>query len=130
MPKFILNKLVRDKLKDEYIHDNQKVVYRELSISDFKHELINKIIEEAKEIEIDGKNDDIISEIADIQQVLDDLIKLSGFTKNQIECAKKVKYDRKGGFADAIFVETLELADNDKWIEYYRKYSDTFLEIK
>lgn len=129
MPKFILNKLVRDKLKNEYIHDNQKASYRKLSVSDHKYELIRKIIEEAKEIEIGGRNGDIISETADIQQVLDDLINLCGFTKDQIECAKKAKFDRKGGFADAVFIETLELTDDDKWVEYYRKHSDTFIEI-
>jgi predicted house-cleaning noncanonical NTP pyrophosphatase (MazG superfamily) len=128
MPKFRLNKLVRDKLKDEYDHDEQKAIYRKLSVSDHKKELINKIVEEAHEIRVDGQKNDIMSEVADIQQALDDLIKLCGFTKDQIEYAKQAKFDRKGGFASGIFVETLELTDDDKWVNYYRKHPDIFPE--
>lgn len=129
MPKFELNKLVRDKLKGDYARSNQKVVYRDLSINDHKRALVRKIIEEALEIELDIAEDNI-GELADIQQALNDLSDLCNISKNQLEYARQQKNDRKGGFTEGVFVETIELVDGDKWIEYYRQKPQIFKEIK
>ena len=130
MPKFKLDKLVRDKLKGEYEQANQLPTYRKLSISDHKRELIRKIIEEATEIEIDSSNEENTSEFADIQQALNDLTNLCGILPDQIESARRTKFDKKGGFADGVFVEKIELSDGDEWVEYYRQKPEIFKEIK
>lgn len=129
MPKFYLNKLVRDKLRGEYERIGQKAVCRVLAPPDHKRELVNKIIEEAREIQIDSEASEIINEIADIQQVIEDLMILFDVTKEQVSVAKQNKYDKKGGFSAGHFVETLELADGDEWVDYYRKRPEVFPEV-
>ncbi|MDK2899262.1 MAG: hypothetical protein PWQ10_449 [Patescibacteria group bacterium] len=132
MPKFKLNKLVRDKLPVDYSRLGQIVEYKKLSPDEHKNQLIKKIIEEAKEIQIDDSIENIKSEIADIQQVINDLMDLCNITSDQIKVAQKIKYNKKGGFKKGFFVETIELAENDEWIAYYRddKRSTLYPEIK
>ena len=131
MPKFIFNKLVRDKLRAEYEKMNQKAVYRELSPSEHTEQLKNKIIEEAREISAESSKDEIVSELADIQQVIDDIAQVHGISPDLVQETKLKKYEKKGGFSEATFVETLELTDDDdEWVEYYRKSPNIFKEIK
>jgi len=129
MPKFYLNKLVRDKLRDEYERIGQKAVCRVLSAPDHKQELIKKIIEETREIQTDGPKEEIVNEIADIEQVIDDLMALCGITEQQVADVVRAKLDKKGGFAAGHFVETLELSDGDEWVDYYRKRPEIFPEL-
>lgn len=130
MPKFIFNKLVRDKLRAEYEKTNQKAVYRTLSKDEHTQELKNKIIEETQEIPIKGSKEDMTSELADIQQVIDDIAKIHGISIGSVQEIKQKKFAKKGGFSEATFVETLELTDDDEWVEYYRKEPDVFREIE
>ena len=128
MPKFELNKLVRDGLRVEYEQTNQNPVFRELSIDELKTQLARKIIEEANEIKVNSQPDEIIDEVADIRQILDDIMAIYTITEEQVKLAQQKKYDKKGGFANGVFVETLELSDDDPWTEYYRKNPDIFPE--
>lgn len=131
MVKILFNKLVRDKLRKVYQQAGQKVVYRKLSKTEYAEALKRKIIEETNEIPTTGSPDEIASELADVQQVIDDLAVASDVSKSQIEVIRQRKFDEKGGFGGATFVETLELRDDDtKWIEYYRKRADRHPEIK
>lgn len=129
MPTFIFNKLVRDKLRDEYIRLNQKAVYRELSKSEQSKELANKIIEEIKEIPTDGSKEEIMAELADAEQALDDFMQLHGISLTDVRAVQKKKFDKKGGFTGAAFVTTLELQDDDEWVKYYRSAPDVFIEV-
>lgn len=128
MPKFELNKLVRDGLRGEYERTNQNPVFRELSIDELKTQLARKIIEEANEIKVNSRPDEVIDEVADIRQTIDDIMAIYNITEEQVKLAQQKKYDKKGGFANGVFVETLELGDGDPWIEYYRKNPDIFPE--
>lgn len=129
MPTFKLNKLVRDKLREEYAHMGQKAVYRVISPEEHKTELRRKIIEEAQEIKIDGPAQEIIDEIVDVRQGLDDLMALYDITEEQIKVVQKDKYTQKGGFAAGTFVETIELDEGDDWVDYYRQRPDKFPEV-
>lgn len=128
MPKFELNKLVRDKLPVDYERLGQKAEYKELSPEDIKRELIRKIIEEASEIQITDSAEKIIGEIADLKQVINDFTKLCDITDEQVEAVRQTKFDKKGGFLAGTFVTTLTLVDNDEWVKYYRQRPDVFPE--
>ena len=130
MPTFIFNKLVRDKLRDEYERMGEKAVYRELTKQEFTAELANKMVEEIREIPIGGTKDEIISELADVRQAMDDLMDLHSVTESEIKKVQKQKFDKKGGFANAVFVESLELQDDDEWVAYYRAKPEVFLELQ
>lgn len=129
MPIFLFNKLVRDKLREEYEKLGQFARYVVLSEEEHSEALKQKIIEEANEIPVVGR-DDIISELADIFQVLDDFAALNGISEAEIQEVKQAKFNKKGGFAQGVFVETLELKNDDEWVKYYRKSPDVFKEIE
>jgi len=129
MPTFILNKLVRDKLRSEYERMNQTATYRQLSKTEFGAELVRKIIEEVKEIPVGGTKEAITAELADAQQAIDDLMALHSILPSEVREVKQKKLIAKGGFAGAAFVTTLELSDDDTWVDYYRSAPDIFSEV-
>jgi predicted house-cleaning noncanonical NTP pyrophosphatase (MazG superfamily) len=129
MPIFEFNKLVRDKLREEYERTGQKATYRKLSDAEYKNQLISKIAEELVEININGDKSDIICELGDIKQVLMDFMKVCDISEEQVESTRQAKYDKKGGFKGKTFVTSLELKPTDKeWIEYYRQRPNIFKE--
>jgi predicted house-cleaning noncanonical NTP pyrophosphatase (MazG superfamily) len=128
MPTFILNKLVRDKLVDDFERMNQKASYRSLTREEHVEALKSKIIEEVKEIPADGETEDLVTELADLQQVLDDLKVLMNVTDEQVDDVQWHKYDKKGGFLAGRYVTSIELQDDDPWLAYYRDHPELFPE--
>jgi len=128
MAKFILNKLIRDKLRGEYEKMNQKAEYRALSPTEFAEALKQKLIEEANEIDVSDRQS-IIGEVADVYQVLEDMLAANNISVEEVQNTKNAKFAKKGGFAEGTYIETLELSDNDDWNDYYRKHPDLYKEI-
>ena len=129
MPTFVFNKLIRDKLRQEYVKLQQQAIYKELTESELLEALRQKIIEEANEIPVNGSKEAITSELADIQQVIDDIALKSGITKQEIASVKQKKFEKKGGFKEGLFVEKIILSDDDEWNEYYRQDPEKYKEI-
>ena len=129
MPKFKFEKLVRDKIVDHQIALGGKPKYRELSSDAHKQELVNKIVEEAREI-ANAPADELASEIADVQQALDDLKELCGISGHDVAKAQAVKNDKNGAFKKGLFVEHVEVDENNEWIAYYRQNADRYPEIR
>ncbi len=129
MATFLFNKLIRNNLRGEYEKMNQKATYRTLTPEEFKEALKQKLIEEVSEIDTSDKAS-VISELADAYQVIENIIEQYDIDPNEIEQVKTAKFQKKGGFSDAAFVETLELADDDEWNDYYRKSPDIFKEMR
>lgn len=120
MPIFRFNKLIRDRLVEDYAYDGQKATYRTLSDAEYSEALKQKIAEEVMELDVTDR-DAAIGELADVQQALDDLLTVLSVSPEQVEEKKQKKQDKKGGFAGRHFVETLELDESDPWVDYYRK---------
>ncbi|MBI3889193.1 hypothetical protein HY312_01265 [Candidatus Saccharibacteria bacterium] len=82
------------------------------------------------EIPVREKSDDeIIEEIADVQQVLDDLKSQYGITDLQVGEVQAAKFDKKGGFSDGVFVESVTLPESDEWVQYYRNAPEKYPEM-
>ena len=107
----------------------QVAVYRTLSGDALIEAVIQKIIEEVKEVPINGDRNVIIKEIADVQQGLVDLMSHLCISDTEVEGARLAKLAKKGGFARGVFVETLTLSDDDSWTDYYRAEPDKYPEI-
>jgi len=129
MATFKLNKLVRNKLIEMQLALGEKPHYRVLKGKEMRDALLSKIIEETKETQA-KKGASISSEIADIQQAIDDLVDQAGLTKEEIAIQQELKNIEKGSFSKGYFVETIDLEENDKWTKYYRTDPDRFPEIK
>jgi predicted house-cleaning noncanonical NTP pyrophosphatase (MazG superfamily) len=129
LPKFKFSKLVRDKIVDHQIASGAKPSFRQLNATEHKNELVNKIIEEANEIN-HAPPEDVAAEIADVQQAIDDLKELYGLSEDDIARAQAAKNDKNGAFKKGLFVDYVEVNEGDRWIDYYRKNSDRYPEIK
>ena len=128
MPKFKFNKLVRDNIIEHLLASGAKPHYHLLNDKRHKAELINKIIEEAQEI-MSADQTDVAGEIADVQQAIDDLKEKFGVADSAIAKAQKAKHAKNGSFKKGIFIDHVEVAENDKWVAYYRQNADRYPEI-
>lgn len=128
MPKFKFGKLVRDKIVEHQIASGAKPSYRKLSANEHKQELVNKIVEEAKEI-VQAQPSEVVAEIADVQQAIDDLKEKYGLTDEDVKRAQKLKNDKNGAFKEGLFIDHVEVAPDDKWAQYYRENPDRYPEI-
>jgi len=128
MPKFLLNKLVRDKLKDVYVKLDQSATYRELDDEQYKQELLKKIKEEVDELAQAALGDQA-TELADIMQVLQDFMTMHSISPKVVEKLRQDKLCQKGGFAGRTFVKSLELKNDDVWVKYYRAEPKKYEEL-
>src|SRR5690349_11604117 len=128
MPKFRFAKLVRDKIVDHQIASGAKPTYHRLDTEAHKRELINKIIEEAAEIK-QASPKEIAAEIADVQQALDDLKQKYNLADQQVKAAQIKKNEKNGAFKKGLFIDYIEVDEEDQWVEYYPKNADRYPEI-
>ncbi len=129
MSTFTFNKLVRNKLPDLYEQLGQQIVSRRLVGAELLRAYRSKFIEEASELPIDGDREKTIQELADLDQLKQDMQVLLSITDEEVEAARRSKFEAKGGFSEGIFVETITLRENDEWVEYYRSEPDKYSEI-
>jgi predicted house-cleaning noncanonical NTP pyrophosphatase (MazG superfamily) len=120
---------VRDEIVDHQIASGAKPSFRILDAQAHKGELIKKIVEEAQEI-TQSLTEDVASEIADVQQAIDDLKEIYGLTDDDVAKEQKAKNDKNGAFKKGLFVDYVDVDENNKWAEYYRKNADRYPEIK
>lgn len=129
MRRFQLNKLVRDNIVEDMQRLGQKVEYCELNQEEYLQALQGKLIEEAREISLADPGD-ALKELADVQEVIDQLTKEFGADKQQLQELQAKKNSKAGSFQKKLYVKTVTLKDDDPWAEYYAKDPDRFKEIK
>lgn len=100
----IYKKLIRDKIPEICEADGWIPKTRILNEEKFIVELKKKILEEVKELNKGKTNEDLIDELADIQEIIDEIlllkkVKFSEFRKLQIR--KRIK---RGGFKKKLFL--------------------------
>lgn len=131
MPSFYFKKLVRDQVLQRCLDDPKvKTEYHILDVDEFKRELIAKIHEEANEIPVmDEKNDEVLSEIADVQAVIDGLVEAYGYTEKEVKTAQAKKIAKNGAFEKRAYIEKVDLDDDSEWVAYFRKSPEKYEEI-
>ncbi len=129
MHKFKIAKLVRDKIAERMIA-NENAAYRKLNDKEFINKLKKKILEEANEllpVEDKGK---IVKELADIQEIIDTLVKALKSSKQKLKSMQKKENKKSGSFKKRFYIKTTELADDHPWIDYYLANPDKYPKIK
>lgn len=102
MGEIIYQKLVRDIIPNIIEQDGQRAVTRVLGTTEYRRELLKKLVEEATEL---LHSDGSIEERADVAEVLRALDKQIGYTSDEIEAARVTKAEKRGGFDQKIFLE-------------------------
>lgn len=99
-----MNKLVRDKMVDIIESEGRVLSYIVLPEHRHKHALRVKLIEEATEVRNSDTIENLIEELADVQEVIDCLIKANGLTKQQIKQEQTKKRKKRGSFKKGYFI--------------------------
>jgi len=104
MKKIYYNKLIRDKVPQKMELKGCQFKIKKLNRTEFEKELLKKVSEEAGGLlTVNGKKE-LISELADVLDVVDEIKKFKKITNKQITAAQKENFEKKGGFIKRIFL--------------------------
>jgi predicted house-cleaning noncanonical NTP pyrophosphatase (MazG superfamily) len=100
-------KLVRDNIPDIIRENNEEPIIRTLSDLEYQKELEKKLLEECNEVLL-SKGDERIEELADLLEVMISLAEVENNTFDDIEKARILKKDKRGGFSKKIYLEDVK----------------------
>jgi predicted house-cleaning noncanonical NTP pyrophosphatase (MazG superfamily) len=130
MKYFRFAKLVRDNILDHIQTDNQTPYgVRHLDDAELTKELAKKVREEADELVAAVETEELKKELADVQEILDHLKKSLKMTDKEVKKYQEQKIMKAGGFAKRIYIESVGLKDDDKWLSHYQAHPDKYPEI-
>lgn len=133
MPKFRLNKLVRDKVVQLCLDDPliTETNYHVLGQMEYKQALKDKIFEEGEEIPVrEVRDEEVLSEIADLQTVLDHLRDAYEISEEEVRQAQADKSMKKGAFKNQHFIDTVICDDKSPWTADFRSCPEKYPEIR
>ena len=108
--KFFMNKLVRDKAiaamtKNGCTHIEH---YTLDDNEDYLSALAEKMVEELEEVFDAESREEMIEELADIEEVLGAFKELVEIKQSEVDAIRKKKKEEKGGFGERVFIEYAE----------------------
>jgi predicted house-cleaning noncanonical NTP pyrophosphatase (MazG superfamily) len=95
------NKLVRDKIPDYIKGKGGKPIFHIAGEKEYWEKLKGKLLEEIKEF----FENEVVEEIADIQEVIDAICNYKKIGKENIKKARKKKIKERGAFKKKIILE-------------------------
>ncbi len=101
MPTITHHKLVRDKIPDIIKSTGKQAVTHVLTDEEYLAELDRKLSEECAEYQADKS----LEEMADVLEVLYSIAVARGYSVEELERVRAEKAEKRGGFADKIFLE-------------------------
>lgn len=111
MPTFLYRKLVRDNIWQLELDAGHTPTGKRLHGLALRRAMADKLREEAAELPLDETGQAVTEELADLQQVLDDLAAECGVTKTAIEAARADKFAKKGGFRGGVYIDAVDIPD-------------------
>lgn len=130
MTEFYMNKLVRDAIPGKMQAENQAPIYRVLTGKELQRALLEKLKEEADEALASIDDDqEFMSELADVREVLDELIHVRGISPAKLAKARSEKRTKRGAFSEGYFIEAITLDDTSEWADYYRSQPLRYQEV-
>jgi predicted house-cleaning noncanonical NTP pyrophosphatase (MazG superfamily) len=100
-------KLVRDRIPEIIQSEGRHPVTRVLDDTDYRAALMSKLLEEAREAS-HAAAADLPGELADVLEVLRALTATADMSWAQLLALADDKRDRRGGFAERIFLESVD----------------------
>jgi predicted house-cleaning noncanonical NTP pyrophosphatase (MazG superfamily) len=97
----IYNKLVRDLIPDHIVSKGGECKFHTASPEEFEQKLLEKILEEGREIIANCS----LEEIADMMEVLEAVVELKGYDWGEIKKKQQEKKEKRGGFTKKIILE-------------------------
>ena len=101
---FLYNKLVRDNIPDIIQKSGKTPAFHTLSENEYLTELDRKLSEECAEYLADKS----LEELADILEVIYAICDARGYSTSELESCRKAKAEKRGSFANRIYLENVE----------------------
>lgn len=95
------HKLVRDKIPEIIQQSGSKCEILTLSESEYRQALRQKVVEEAQEVAV-ANEENIVTELADIYEVIDAIIESYGINRELIIAEQIRRRNERGGFQKRI----------------------------
>jgi len=104
MKKIYYHKLIRDRIPIKIKKSGSQARYRILSKKQFEKELYKKVGEEASGLLSAKTKGELISELADIIEVIEAIKKFKKVSDKELVVAKKGNMKKKGGFKKRLYL--------------------------
>ncbi|MCA0987077.1 nucleoside triphosphate pyrophosphohydrolase [Guptibacillus algicola] len=104
----VYNKLVRDRIPEIIAKNGQTYEAINLSEGEFKVELRRKLLEEVNEYLEASSDEDAISELCDVIEVVRSLAGVHGKSYEDVEMVRGEKEETRGVFAERVFLKSVE----------------------
>jgi predicted house-cleaning noncanonical NTP pyrophosphatase (MazG superfamily) len=135
MKRFLLDKLGRDKAEELFKDQGCKLKYHIVEENDeFLDALTQKMVEELEEVFSCETKEQVIEELADLEEVMAAFKKLIDVDQKDIDAVKKAKFEKKGGFEKRVYVEYVDVPEGTEQYNYFmtdpEKYPEIVDEIK
>lgn len=129
--RFFLNKLVRDNIVELFKKEGiQSSSFMLEDDNDYLEALTQKLIEELQEVFSAENTEELLEELADIEDVLVAFKELLKIDQKDIEAARAHKAAAKGGFKKRCFIEYIDVPESNKErIEYFEKKASQFPDL-
>ena len=108
MRKFSLNKLWRDKTPGNMEKAGAIIHVTHLDDAQYGNQLGLKLIEEAHEVNEAQSNDELLSELSDILEVVDCIMKFHNLSRADLAARQEEKRNYRGSFLERKFVTVAE----------------------
>ena len=99
-------KLVRDRIPEIIERAGKTTTWRELRDDEFRLALKAKALEEAQEL-FDADDDALLSEVADLEEVVEAILTTYGHSREALEAVREKKNEDRGAFTRRLFLETV-----------------------
>jgi|GEM_PF-472855 len=127
--KFLQNKLWRDKAAQQLEKQDGAIINRVvLDDVEYIQQLGLKLIEESNEVYLAETKEELTSEIGDVLEVIDCIIKIHGLSKDDIYAQQKQKRHDRGSFYSKEFVFSAEYLPGS-FGEWYSLKDSKYVEI-
>ncbi|MFW5719896.1 MAG: GNAT family N-acetyltransferase [Candidatus Dojkabacteria bacterium] len=128
---FRFEKLIRDKILDAMPGQEQLPIgVRHLNDEEFVHMLLQKVIEEAEEARNAQDTEQLKEELADIQELIDNLLDALNISLEELKSYQNKKIQKNGSFKKRIFMQASAIeSDEHPWLKYYLERPEKYPEI-
>lgn len=131
MRRFYFNKLARDKAIKQM--ESKGIVLKTKTLTDneeYLEAVTQKIVEELEEMFDSQSQEELIVELADLEEILDTFKALVKVDQADIDAVRKAKTAERGDFSKRLFIEYADIPESAKEeIEYFEGQPDRYPEM-
>ncbi len=126
---FLFDKLVRDKVLERCKARGMQTKYEFLEGEQYIAALKAKLLEEVQEVLAEQEPAEVAKEMADVLEVFTALQQAIGLADEKLAELRQAKNAKRGAFSKGLYMHSISMQADNKFIEYYEKNADRYPEI-